>query len=203
MSCSLKNFSTFRKLAKSNDFVEKFCLGYNLMEENPSQETIEKAYVRLDELGPEKYLAERWKAYNIQEEFISNELNTLNENWKNYSPTDVVFFREGNKIFVFTRPEFKDIINRKKNYYTGSILSELFISKIEILNNFAKAYNLPEGTYIEIFNKITQETTAPSRSNQQDPSNSSSTDVSDVIRQEFTGEGRILYDLFSSMMRNV
>jgi len=79
----------------------------------------------------------------ITYEYINTE-DTLAENPFMYSPFDIVKFNDGSKIYLFTRPEFKRILETGKNHWTNVPLPLNIITLIEAKQKLARKLHLPE-----------------------------------------------------------
>lgn len=60
----------------------------------------------------------------------SNEENTLCQDVFSYSPQDILYFINGKHCFVFTRPEFQILIDKRKNFYTNEDLPAFLLTDL-------------------------------------------------------------------------
>lgn len=154
------NSSTLKlKLNKLFGKIRYYVLGFPIHIYTPSSKEVDLAIAKLEELGIEKYcdwrieLNRKYISYNLIECEKSNNEDTLFEHVENYNPIDVIsyFSLEADKkhLFLFTRPEFENLLREKKNPYTQSPLPVLVLEKIKFRNCLVDNFHLPKSSTIE------------------------------------------------------
>lgn len=114
-------------------YLQGYILGYPIHEKNPTHEELNLALQNLSNIGVEAYAknyeekhkdiimgssGERFGFTSVKTTIV-NENNTLEESVFSYSTYDVVSFDDGNKRYLFTRPEFKTITEKGRNLWTN------------------------------------------------------------------------------------
>jgi hypothetical protein len=142
------------KLLQYDRYVQAYLLGFPIHEYTPNEQNIKKALNKLQEIGIEKYCQEVIKN-NLEFYFgkvakIMNQQNVNFDDIKEFNSFDVIFYyidsndSETKKVFLFSRPEFKNLIKDKKNFYTNEKLPEEIRLQIKSRIKIADKYKLPE-----------------------------------------------------------
>lgn len=133
-----------------------FRMVFHLCEENTNNEEKEKEHID----WVKNFNKERLKTFSRFEEVILvNDKDTYLENVYDYNPFDVVFYCEGKHVYIFTRPEFENIIKTEENPYTKKQLP--YFVKQDILSriSFCKEQSFPDScTVEETYEKIKEGT---------------------------------------------
>lgn len=131
-----------------------YLLGFPIQSQIPSDKQIKEACSFLNTVGVDNYLS-HIKAYiksicqvkipfSSENEVFSNDKDVLMEQVDDYSPFDIVSCRIGSYTYRFTRPEFKQILESKKNVWTNEWLSPSIICSINSRIETAKILGLPK-----------------------------------------------------------
>lgn len=80
---------------------------------------------------------------------LRNTEDSLFEKFEDYSPQDVIPYLAGNSLYIFTRPELKTLLEKKKNFLTNEKLQDSFIDTLEIYQNHSNY--LPNCKPLKIF----------------------------------------------------
>jgi hypothetical protein len=114
------------KLLLMDVVLAGYYLGLPIHIEEPTRERIQQAYSKYRELGVDAYCAgvtaanQRAVLSALRTGLLAgNEENVLMEPVWSYSPYDIVVQVHGKHYYTFTRPEFKDILVKKKNYWNN------------------------------------------------------------------------------------
>lgn len=112
------------KLSQMSNELSGYLLGFPIHQMVPDDKQIQLQIKSLIELGIDKYV-ENVKEYTKKTNSVSlsfstetNIINTtdvLTEDIDNYLPFDIVTYQVGNNIYRFTRPEFENLLETKKN----------------------------------------------------------------------------------------
>jgi hypothetical protein len=128
-----------------------YILGFPVHTYIPGKDVLEKALIQLNAKG-EKYYDDVENYYKGTEHthplggkstFINEKDTLLSDVWT-YSPFDRVVFNQSGKNFVFTRPEFPYLLEKKINPHTKVALSSEFLDVVRCRYNMAKTYKLGE-----------------------------------------------------------
>ena len=142
--------------------IQAYILGFPIHKYMPSDYNLNKALDKLQELGVDGYCSIVNSSDIISSDIkISNTENVHFEKIDEFVDFDVVSYytdnedSDGKHLFRFTRPEFKNILKDKKNFYTGEFLPFFVIEKIKSRFNIANEYNLPKSkTLNDLLNDI-------------------------------------------------
>jgi hypothetical protein len=146
-----------------------YILGFFIQHTIPSEEQLHKAIMKIKDADYESYVnflkSQNKQSYQIiltattpienEKLEYSNETDVLMEDIDNYFPFDIVFYQTGNHIYRFTRPEFKQIMESKKNPWTNDWLPESILSTIISRDRTATELGLPDAIpMFETYKKI-------------------------------------------------
>lgn len=153
------------KIALLGNDVAGYVLGFPIQNMIPNEEQIHTAIQYLTEHGVEAY-AKLISDY-IESSYLpilpfpasnpiyANDQDVMMEDHNNYAPFDVVAYRTGNHIYRFTRAEFDNLIETKKNPWTGEWLPPSILSSIEARAKSAKELGLPPArSLIEMLDRV-------------------------------------------------
>ena len=149
----LKASKLYLRLKSVNQKIREYALGFPIHIYSPSEEEVEKALTKLDNIGIDDYCEYRAKI-NIdilKKDFLdyemSNDKDTLLETINDYNTINIVcyFANQLDKtyMFLFSRSEFDNLIEENKNPYTGLQLPLLVLEEIKYRNELVKKFNLP------------------------------------------------------------
>lgn len=141
------------KIALLGNDVAGYVLGFPIQNMIPNEEQIHSAIENLTEHGPEAY-AELISQYieisylptppfPTSKPIYSNDQDVMMEDHNNYVPFDVIAYRVGNHIYRFTRAEFAQLVESKKNHWTNEWLPPTVLSTIKARAEAAKELGLP------------------------------------------------------------
>jgi hypothetical protein len=141
------------RIALLGNDIAGYVLGFPIHEFIPDDEQIAVALDQFTVLGREAY-AQHIAKYALQLHVVptpfsfadptfKNDEDVLTEAIVNYSPFDVVSFRSGSHIFRFTRCEFAQMVEKKKNIWTNEWLPPSVLSTVKARHSMAKALGLP------------------------------------------------------------
>lgn len=142
-----------------------YYLGFPIQNFIPNDQQIENALNVLNVEKKEQY-AKRIKNYikstyslalpfEYEEPTMANDFDAITEDPDDYAPFDILALQYGNHVYRFTRPEFKDISEKKKNYWTGEWLPESFLSNVLIRTKISKEMGLPLAeTYLTLLENL-------------------------------------------------
>lgn len=143
-----------------------YLLGFPIHLYIPGKEALEKALIELNKSGGEKYYDEVQDYYMKTEynhifggrsTFINDKDTLLSDIWT-YSPFDRVVFNQNGKNFIFTRPEFPYLLEKRINPHTKVPLSVEFLETVKTRASMAKIYKLGEsGPMKDLFEKCGKE----------------------------------------------
>lgn len=133
--------------------VAGYVLGFPIHEFIPDEDQINTALTQLTQMGREPY-AQHISAYALKlqvpltpfpfpDATFKNEEDVMMEEITHYSPFDVVSFRSGNHIFRFTRCEFAQMVEKKKNPWTNEWLPPSVLATVQARHSIAKELGLP------------------------------------------------------------
>lgn len=127
--------------------LQYYYLGFNLQNFIPSDEQYEARLKEFKELGIENFCKAREK--EIEEEFsqytLSNTENVLYMKYSLYPRTDIVHYQSGLHTYIFTRSEFKHLLEKRENLYTRQQLPLPLLGLCMGLTEM----NLPESETLE------------------------------------------------------
>lgn len=127
--------------------LQYYYLGFNLQDSVPSEEEYSNRLKELENLGIKNFCELRQK--EIEEEFssynISNTENVLYVKYSLYPRTDIVRCRSGEHTYLFTRSEFKHLLEKRENLYTRQKLPIPFLGLCMGITEM----NLPEPETLE------------------------------------------------------
>lgn len=135
-----------------NDIILKaYLLGFPIHYFTPNNDQIHKALIELTYLDIDDYILYMKKCQPLQisnsfhphELSYSNEIDLLNNNINSYLPFDVFTYIDGDQIYRFTRPEFKRLIQTKKNHWSGSDLPDIAILELQTRLTISINHNFP------------------------------------------------------------
>jgi len=140
-------------IANMTPDIAGYVLGFPVQDFVPNEEQIHDAIQLLQGLGKDGYcehIKQLNKTYrfpvgpftDIQADLV-NEQDVFGEDIENYVAFDIVAFRDSKHIYRFTRLEFKQILDSKKNPYTNSWLPASVLNLIKSRVMTARDLGLP------------------------------------------------------------
>lgn len=144
------------KIALLGNDVAGYVLGFPIQNFIPNESQIHAAIQQLTELGPVKY-ADRICEY-VKNTYIpappfpdqsvtgisySNDKDAMLEDIDVYGPFDIVAYQSGSYIYRYTRVEFENTAQCKKNQWTNEWLPPTVLSTIKARAEAAKELGLP------------------------------------------------------------
>lgn len=155
------------KIALLGNDIAGYVLGFPVQNVVPSDEQIHAAIAMLMELGIEKYTAHIRQYVKstymptypipINTPTFSNEQDVLMEDVDSYLPFDIISYQTGDHIHRFTRAEFKQLDESKKNPWTNEWLPSMVLSTIKARVIAAKELGLPDAIpMIELLEKLSK-----------------------------------------------
>jgi hypothetical protein len=134
------------KLALLNNDVAGYLLGFPIHYLIPNEKQLKVALDLLNELGIEQYCESLKKKSNV---ILANETDVLMENIDDYSPYDIVEYQTGEHMYRFSRAEFSNILQTKKNPWTNEDLHPTILSSMYARNLAAIEIRLPEAKILK------------------------------------------------------
>jgi hypothetical protein len=154
------------KIALLGNDIAGYVLGFPIQNMIPNEIQIHEAIEVLTADGIDKY-SERIKEYvtltytpmlpfaQKNSVLYSNDTDVFMENINNYVPFDIVSYQIGPHMYRFTRVEFNNIIEKKKNPWTNDWIPPTVLSTIKARVDSAKELGLPRvGTHKEILQRV-------------------------------------------------
>lgn len=121
-----------------------YYLGLPIHHEEPSRKKIVELIKELSHLGVEEYTNRLEAAQRAElKQHISHEHDVLYENIFRYGPFDRVQIQQKGHTFIFTRPEFPNLISSKTNHWNHTPLPVPFIEKLRYRQKVAFTLRLP------------------------------------------------------------
>ena len=141
------------KIALLGNDVAGYILGFPVQNIIPNEDQIHQSIQELTDLGPDKY-ADHIKQYVVstytpilpfsqQTVTYSNDADVLMEDINNYAPFDIISYQTGSHMYRFTRPEFDQLSESKKNPWTNDWLPPTVLSTIKARVDASKELGLP------------------------------------------------------------
>jgi hypothetical protein len=154
------------RIALQSNVVKAYLLGFPLHEYNYTNQVLDDALLKLNELGEDAYLASI-ADYNkslfmtLPESIpslrykLGNEINLYNEDPFTYSPVDIIKDYSTNHVYIFTREEFSGLLERCENPYTREPFSQQLICLLRQRSDLAKHLGLPRSdTLRNLYEKL-------------------------------------------------
>lgn len=133
------------KISNMDNEMAGYILGFPIHEFIPDNSQIEDALMRLQKLGKEEYIKSLDTGNYHGSNFVyANNEDVLMVKINKYLPFDIFYYRSGKHVYRYTRPEFKQIINTKKDFWTNNPLPISILKSIEARYNAAKHLGLPK-----------------------------------------------------------
>lgn len=129
------------KISLLNNDLAGYLLGFAIDKMIPNNKQIKEALDQLDKLGVEEYCQRLKQKYEV---ILANETDVLMEPIDDYSPFDIVSFQTGDHLYRFSRAEFDNILQTKKNPWTNEDLHPTILSSMYARNLAACEIKLPE-----------------------------------------------------------
>lgn len=146
-----------RKIVRLKKNIQHYLLGFNIASWAPSDEIVNRALTQLSELGPAKYIEKAAEFHKNAETAtkcasplgemeikIRNMEDTLIESVFDYLSYDRISFMQDNNLYFFTRAEFGNLVESKRNHWTGEALPLVFLQQVMSRLEIAAVCNLPK-----------------------------------------------------------
>lgn len=157
-----------RKILNYGCDIAGYILGFPVHYHTPTDDQLHLALNRLNELKREEYaktivnygkqLFSADIPFSVNKPIFSNTDDVIFENINNYSPFDIVSYRDGDYIYRFTRPEFDNLLKSKKNHWTNDWLPKAVLATILSRVSTAKELKLPESRpLIELLRRVEED----------------------------------------------
>lgn len=159
---SLLTMSSFSyRISVMNNLVAGYILGFPIHEFTPSPKHIEQALKIIEDKGREEYIAlitsrcQENNIYNTSDYTFANDSDVTMEDPLDYSPFDVIYYEDGSHVYRFTRVEFDNLLEKKKNHWTNEWLPTSILESIRSRSIIANKIGLPSScTMSELFDKV-------------------------------------------------
>lgn len=142
------------KIALLSPMLAGYFLGYPIDVVSPTDQDVYQSLDKINEIGVDAYcenvklLVESNNEIKIpfftKKLSVINETNVLGDNINEFPLFDIVYYAEGSALYRFTRAEFKNLLESKKNPYTGLWLPDGILSVIKSKYDFAVKLCLPD-----------------------------------------------------------
>jgi hypothetical protein len=159
--CSLPR--TLQILLLENPQISAYYLGKPLYNNNYCTAEIKSECMYIQEHGVEQYFKEQHNNCKQRiSSFFGTNIKCYNDNTiavcdsvYDYSPFDIISFREGNFYYNFVRNEFDYMLTNKKNIAIQTPLPEIIQQQMYTTENIAKEYDLlPAEPLVEMWKKL-------------------------------------------------
>jgi len=141
------------------EIVQSYVLGYPIHLYVPSKEIIQKTIELVDSLGIDEYVKtieeknqksminhiDMINPLGLEDEIsVSNETDVMMENICSYNNFDIIRYYIDTHVYFFTRPEFPDLVSKKKNVWTNSQIPVSVLSEINSRLEMSVLCKLPK-----------------------------------------------------------
>jgi hypothetical protein len=127
--------------------VRAYILGFDINKYIPTRYEVDEEFNKLLKIGVDEYCKQNKKyAYNLdetQEYEIMNPEDTICENPMDYNQFDRYDYLDKNKVYRFTRPEFKRILEDGLNFWNKCELPKNVLDTMKMRNIIATTLRLP------------------------------------------------------------
>lgn len=123
---SSSNFVKYMSLFRLNPLVMAYYLGFDVRSCFPRESELQEKYFELSSKGSDAFFAKMKKQNLARYPDAANTTDSFEHEWSDYLPSDLLPYYEDGKCYIFTPPEFKNLLLFQNNPYTHKLLSSFF-----------------------------------------------------------------------------